>query len=71
MPRYLAIIIRPDGSTKEQIFLDRRWIGFWFTSFSDPEKDVRVIQTVDDDFLLLSGYDLELLKQMLIATEDQ
>ena len=71
MPRYLAGVIHPDGSTKEQIFLDRRWIGFWFASFSDPKKDVQMIQTVDDDFLLLSGYDLELLKQMLIATEDQ
>ena len=69
MPRYLAIIIRPDGTTKEQLFLDRRWIGLWFTSFSDPEKDVRMIRTFDDDALFLSDYDLELLKGMRIAAE--
>ena len=69
MPRYLAIIIRPDGTTKEQLFLDRRWIGFWFSSLSDPEKDVRMIRTFDDDVLLLSDYDLEFLKGMCIASE--
>ena len=70
MPRHVAVIIYPDGTTREQFFLDRKWVHFWFNHFGDPEKDVFMLQTLADDTLVLSDYDLELLKRMSIAADN-
>jgi len=70
MPRHIAVIIYPDGTTKQQVFLDRKWVHFWFNHFGDSEKDVFMLQTLADDALVLNDYDLELLKRMSIAAEE-
>ncbi len=43
MPRHIAVIIYPDGTTKQQVFLDRKWVHFWFNHFGDSEKDVFMV----------------------------